>query len=63
MGKLSTLLIWNLKYDIDDSELLRNDVLFEKYNHCRNPFIDDRNYACRIWGTTNAATRQACGMN
>lgn len=63
MGKLSTLLIWNLKYDIDDSELLRNDVLFEKYNHCRNPFIDDRNYACRIWGTTNAATKQACGMN
>lgn len=63
MGKLSTLLKWNLMYDIDDSELLRNDVLYSKYNHCRNPFIDDRNYACRIWGTTNSSTKQVCGMN
>ena len=63
MGKLSTLLKWNLEYDIDETEILRNDVLYEKYNHNRNPFIDDRNYACRIWGNTNSTTKEICGMN
>lgn len=63
MGKLSTLLKWNLQYDIDATELLRNNVLFDKYSHCRNPFIDDRNYACKIWGNTNDTTKQICQMN
>lgn len=60
MGKLSTLLKWNLEYDIDATELQRNDVLFDRYNHCRNPFIDDRNYACKIWGEYNDNTRRVC---
>lgn len=62
MGKLSTLLKWNLEYEIDDSEILRNDVLYERFKYCRNPFIDDRNYACRIWGSTNSTTKNICGM-
>ena len=53
MGKLSTLLKWNLEYDIDATEIQRNDVLYTKFKHNRNPFIDDRNYACKIWGDTN----------
>ena len=57
MGKLSTLLKWNLEYDIDATEIQRNDVLYTKFKHNRNPFIDDRNYACKIWGDTNAETR------
>lgn len=48
MGKLSTLLKWNLEYDIDATEIQRNDVLYTKFKHNRNPFIDDRNYACKI---------------
>lgn len=62
MGKLSTLLEWNLEYDIDATEILRNDTLFNKYNTNRNPFIDDRNYACKIWGQTNSETKQVCGL-
>lgn len=60
MGKLSTLLKWNLEYDIDQTEIQRNNVLFDKYKHCRNPFIDDRNFACKIWGEYNDNTRKVC---
>lgn len=63
MGKLSTLLKWNLKYDIDATEIQRNDVLYTKFKHNRNPFIDDRNYACKIWGDTNVETRGVCSGN
>ena len=63
MGKLSTLLKWNLEYDIDATEIQRNDVLYTKFKHNRNPFIDDRNYACKIWGDTNAETRGFCSGN
>lgn len=37
MGKLSTLLKWNLEYDIDATEIQRNDVLYTKFKHNRNP--------------------------
>lgn len=63
MGKLSTLLKWNLEYNIDATEIQRNDVLYTKFKHNRNPFIDDRNYACKIWGDTNAETRGVCSGN
>lgn len=63
MGKLSTLLKWNLEYDIDATEIQRNDVLYTKFKHNRNPFIDDRNYACKIWGDTNAETCGVCSGN
>jgi len=61
MGKLSTLLKWNLEYDIDKTEIQRNEALYSKYNWVRNPFIDDRNYACKIWGDVNSSTRAVCG--
>lgn len=61
MGKLSTLLKWNLEYDIDETEITRNEVLYKQFNHCRNPFIDNRDLACQIYGNTNAETLQVCG--
>ncbi len=60
MGKLSTLLKWNLEYPIDQTETLRNDVLYSKFNHCRNPFIDYPSLACSIWGNTNSETLSVC---
>ena len=63
MGKLSTLLKWNLEYDIDETETIRNDVLYEEYNHCRNPFIDNRDLACSIWGDTSTETKKVCNRN
>jgi endonuclease I len=62
MGKLATLLAWNLTYAIDATEIQRNEALVDHWGHNRNPFIDDRNYACRIWGEVSNATRSACGM-
>ena len=65
MGKLSTLLKWNLEYPIDETEILRNEVLSgartvkgKSFSFNRNPFIDDRSLACRIWGNTNSETLQ-----
>jgi endonuclease I len=63
MGRLATLLEWNLTYGIDATEVQRNEALVSNWGHNRNPFIDDRNYACRIWGSTNTDTRSVCGMN
>ncbi len=40
MGRLSTLLLWNEQDPIDDAERLRNDRIFQMYQHNRNPFID-----------------------
>lgn len=69
MGKLSDLLKWNLQYPVSQSEMNRNDILNgvmksygKSFNFNRNPFIDHPEYACRIWGTTNSATKQICGM-
>lgn len=59
MGKLSHLLEWNLKYPVDASEMRRNDGA-ENVQGNRNPFIDDRSLACKIWGDTNESTRAVC---
>jgi len=51
-GKLSTLLQWNLQDPPDDFERNRNNVIYS-YQHNRNPFIDNPEFAQLIWG--NAA--------
>ncbi len=70
MGKLSTLLKWNLEYPIDETEILRNEVLSGarkvkgiSFSFNRNPFIDDRSLACRIWGNTNSETLKVCSSH
>ena len=70
MGKLSDMLKWNLEYLPTDSptaavelrcENNRNNVIQHEVQGNRNPFIDHPEYACKIWGNTNAATRAICG--
>ena len=74
MGKLSELLKWNLEYLPDRSsnahltlriEQNRNKVMYtrEDLQKNRNPFVDHPEYACRIWGNRNAATKSICGGN
>ena len=71
MGKLSTLLKWNLDYPPGTSTLElrveqnRNNVIQKDPSGQgnRNPFIDHPEYACKIWGNTNSATKAACGYN
>ena len=61
MGKLSDLLKWNLVYGIDDTEIRRNDGAQDVQGN-RNPFIDDRTLACKIWGDTNETTKSICAQ-
>lgn len=49
MGKLSVLLQWNAQDPVDDFERNRNDVIYNNYQHNRNPFIDHSEWANLIW--------------
>ena len=49
MGKLSVLLQWNAEDPVDDFERNRNDVIYTKYQHNRNPFIDHSEWANSIF--------------
>jgi len=48
-GKLSTLLKWHREDPVDDFERRRNNVIYEKYQHNRNPFIDHPEWVELIW--------------
>ncbi len=48
-GFLSTLLKWNREDLPDEFEIRRNNIIYEKYQHNRNPFIDHPEYADRIY--------------
>ncbi|MCF6214194.1 MAG: endonuclease [Flavobacteriaceae bacterium] len=50
-GKLSTLLAWHLADPVDDWERNRNTIIFNNYQHNRNPFIDFPEMVDYIWGT------------
>lgn len=62
MGKLSDMLKWNLQYPVDPREQRRNEGA-QYLQGNRNPFIDHPEYACKIWGATNDATKKVCGIN
>lgn len=59
MGKLSDMLKWNLNYPVLQREKNRNEGA-EYLQGNRNPFIDHPEYACKIWGNTNDATKAIC---
>ncbi len=48
-GKLSTLLQWNHDDPVDNFEANRNNVIYNDYQHNRNPFIDHPEWADSIW--------------
>ena len=60
-GRLSTLLKWNLEYNVKEYEKVRNDAT-QKIQGNRNPFVDHPEFACKIWGSKNAATKKVCGL-
>ena len=72
MGRLSDLLRWNLEYLPSRSkdahltlriEANRNKEVYSnpELQGNRNPFVDHPEYACKIWGSYNSATKQICG--
>ena len=52
---------WHLEHPITSRDVKRNNVVYGNQGN-RNPFVDHPEYACKIWGTHNQATRQLCGM-
>ena len=58
---IETLLKWHLEYPVDLLDFNRNETV-HKNQHNRNPFVDHPDYACRIWGGTNAATQSLCSQ-
>ncbi len=48
-GKLSTLLKWHEEDPVGDYERYRNHIIYERYQHNRNPFIDHPEFIEKIW--------------
>ncbi len=48
-GKLSVLLQWNHDDPVDAFEENRNNIIYNDYQHNRNPFIDHPEWADSIW--------------
>lgn len=49
LGRISVLLRWHAQDPPSAFEERRNDVIYEQYQHNRNPFIDHPEYADSIW--------------
>ncbi|MFF3687257.1 endonuclease I family protein [Streptomyces sp. NPDC002187] len=49
IGRLSVLKEWNEQDPPDDFEKKRNQTIFEKFQHNRNPFIDHPEWVQEIW--------------
>ena len=50
LGRLSVLLAWNAQDPPDTFEMRRNDVIYDQFQHNRNPFVDHPEWAASIWG-------------
>ncbi|WP_254871256.1 endonuclease [Bacillus sp. Marseille-Q1617] len=48
-GKLSVLLEWHQEDPVDSFEMRRNQLIFERYQGNRNPFIDHPEWVDAIW--------------
>ena len=49
IGKLSVLKEWSEQDPPSEFEMHRNDVIYEQYQHNRNPFIDHPEWVASIW--------------
>ncbi len=48
-GYLDTLLAWHEADPVDEFEAHRNDLIYEQYQHNRNPYIDHPEYARAVF--------------
>lgn len=48
-GKLSTLIKWHKQDPVDSIEIRRNNIIYDKWQHNRNPFIDHPEWVELIW--------------
>jgi endonuclease I len=50
LGRLSALLTWNAQDPPDASERHRNEVVYARFQHNRNPFVDHPEWVTSIFG-------------
>lgn len=50
-GILSDILAWHYADPVDEYEIHRNNIIYNTYQHNRNPFIDYPEWVEYIWGT------------
>jgi endonuclease I len=51
IGDLQSLLAWNYEDGVDNFERRKNDLIYDNYQHNRDPFIDHPEYVWAIFGT------------
>lgn len=56
IGRLPVLKEWSKQDPPDALEQKRNQVIYDKFQHNRNPFIDHPEWADEIWKQNNAST-------
>ncbi len=54
VGKLQTLLKWHYQDPVDDSEIYRNNVIYDIWQNNRNPYIDHPEYVAIAYPNTYA---------
>lgn len=59
LGDVSTLLKWNLEEPVNANEIHRNNVVYGIQGN-RNPFIDNPNFACSIYGSVSEKAKEVC---
>lgn len=53
------MLKWHLENPVTNREIYRNNTVHSLQKN-RNPYIDRQDWACKVYGDTNASTRQLC---
>ncbi len=49
IGRLTILKQWHEQDPVDDFERRRNNIIYNEYQHNRNPFIDHPEWVESIW--------------
>jgi endonuclease I len=53
IGDLQALLKWNYTDGVDNFERHRNDIIYDTYQHNRNPYVDHPEYVWAAFGGSN----------
>jgi endonuclease I len=61
MGRLTTLLQWHLGDPVDYAEGRRNDLIYERYQHNRNPFVDNPEWVLDVFAPELSIRREGHG--
>jgi len=55
-------ILWALQYPPTNRDMQRNNRVYSNQGN-RNPYIDNRDYICKVYGLTSLNTRLACGLS